>query len=72
MAVRHMARLWLPLAYVTTYLPSYGLMSYNGSIIAFGLGYLIFVIIWQYPYGESIIAFGLGYLICAIVWLYVI
>jgi len=47
-------------------------MSYNGSIIAFGLGYNIFVIIWQHPNGESIIALGLGYLICAIVWLYVI
>ena len=46
-------------------------MSYGARVIAFDLGYLIFVIIWLYV-GASIIAFGLGYPMFAIVSLYVI
>ena len=38
MAVRHMARVVLPLAWVTSALPWYGCKAYGASIIAFGLG----------------------------------
>ena len=38
MAVRHMARVLLPLAWVTSCLPLHGGTSYGASIIAFGLG----------------------------------
>ena len=37
-AVPHMARVLLPLAWATSSLPSYGCTSYGASIIAFGLG----------------------------------
>ena len=46
MAVRHMVRVFLPLAWVTSCLPPYGGTPYGTSIIAFGLGYLIFRIVW--------------------------
>ena len=46
MAVCRMARVLLPLAWVTSSLPSYSCMSYGASIIAVGLGYLIFAIVW--------------------------
>ena len=48
MAVRRMARVLLHLAWATSSLPSYGCTSYGASIIAFGLGKFIFVIIWPY------------------------
>ena len=48
MAVPRKARVLLPLAWATSSLPSYGCTSSGASIIAFGLGYLIFAIIWPY------------------------
>ena len=42
MAVRSMARALLPLAWLNSSFP------YGASIIAFGLGYLIFAIVWLY------------------------
>ena len=48
MAVRRMAWVLLPLAWLTSFLPSYGCTSYGASIVAFALGYFIFVIIWLY------------------------
>ena len=48
MAVRHMARVILLLAWITASLQSYVCVSYGASIIAFGLGYLLLVILWLY------------------------
>ena len=60
MAVHHMARVLLHMACVDSSLLSYGRTPYGASIIAFGLGYLIFAIHGCTSYGASIIAFGLG------------
>ena len=43
-----MARVALPLAWVTSSLPSYGCTWYGASSIAFGLVEFFFVIIWLY------------------------
>ena len=48
MAVRRMAQALLPLAWVNSSLSTYGCMPYGASIIAFGLGYLNFAIVWLY------------------------
>ena len=48
MAVPCKARELLPLAWDTSYLPSYGCTFYGASIIAFGLDQFVFVIIWPY------------------------
>ena len=48
MAVRRMARVLLPLACVNSSLLSYGCTSYGASMIFFGLGNLIFAIVWLY------------------------
>ena len=48
MAVRRLVQVSSLLAWVTPSLHSYGCTSYGASIIAFGLGQLIFVITWQY------------------------
>ena len=48
MAVLRMARVLLLLAWLTAYLQSYVCTSYGASIIAFGLGYLLLVILWLY------------------------
>ena len=45
-AVLHMARVALPLARVNVSLSSYGCTPYGASIVAFGLGHLIFAIVW--------------------------
>ena len=47
-AVRRLARVFLPLAWVNSSLLSYGRTPYGASIIAFGLGYLMFATIWRY------------------------
>ena len=60
MAVRRMARALLPLAWLNSSLLSYGCTPYGASIIAFGLGYLIFAIVGCTSYSASIIALGLG------------
>ena len=43
-----MTRLLLPLAWATSFLPSYSCTSSGASIAAFGLGYIIFAIVWLY------------------------
>ena len=43
-----MARVLLPLAYLILSLLLDGCTLYDASVIAFGLGYLIFVIVWLY------------------------
>ena len=48
MAVRRTARVLLHLAWVNSSLLSYGCTLYGVSIIAFGLGYLIFAMVWLY------------------------
>ena len=48
MAVRHMARVLLPLAWVISFWGSYGCTWYGASMIAFGVGYLIFAIVALY------------------------
>ena len=47
-AVRHIARVFLNLAWFNSSLLSYGLTLYGASIIVFGLGYLVFAIAWLY------------------------
>ena len=60
MAVRRTARVLLPLAWINSPLLSYGCTSYGASIIALGLGYLIYAIVWLYVVWWIIIAFGLS------------
>ena len=48
MAVLRMARILLPLAWAISPFLSSGCTPHGASIIAFGLGYLIFVILWLY------------------------
>ena len=48
MAVRRMARVLSPLAWVNASLLSYACTLYDTSIKAFGLGHLSFVIAWLY------------------------
>ena len=48
MAVRRMAQVLLPLASAISSFLSYGCTPYGASIIAFGLGYLIFTVVWLY------------------------
>ena len=69
MAIRRMARVLLPLAWVNSFLSSNGRTSYGASIIAFSLGYLILASHGCTMYGASIIAFALGYFIFVIIWL---
>ena len=73
-----MARVSLPLARVSSSLLSYGYTLYGASIIAFGLGHLIFVIVWpyaawrEYYMARVIIFLGQGQLIFVIVRLYAV
>ena len=48
MAVRRLVRVLLLLAWVTPSLQSYGCTSYGASMIACGLGYILFGILWLY------------------------
>ena len=48
LAVRRMARVLLPLAWAISSWLLYGCTPNGVSIIAFGLGYLTFVIVWMY------------------------
>ena len=48
MGVCRMARALLPLAWVNSSLLIHGCAPYGVSIIAFGVGYLIFAIVWLY------------------------
>ena len=60
MAVRRTVRVLLPLAWVNSSLLSYGRMPYGTTIIAFGLGYVIFAIVWLYVVRREYYCFWLG------------
>ena len=64
-----MARVSLYVAWVNSSLLSHSNTPYGVSIIAFGLGYLIFAMVWLYVVWRDYIAFGLGQFTFVIIWL---
>ena len=72
MDVRRMARVLLPLAWFDSSLLSYGCTLYGVSIIAFGLGHLIFAIVCLYVVGREYYCLWPGLIHFVIIWAYAV